>query len=438
MFGIAYKPFKKTIAASQRPGPTKKTFEDEEEFEKDLQYSVMTKEVKLKETVADDEFDFDTDCPSLDSSQLRRTLEAVAEEVFAVEAPPAPALSDSATTAPASTKENTSSVVSADGNSEEHSYDAYGDAKDALRAIVDIYGCGLGDQEIVIMNSLGEEAVSSHASATPYLPTALGASIVPGTGTVSKAKSSKRNSGTKHVRSKIEREKIVEEDEEDYEQREKELEEASAAEELRTQKEVALLESEWQGVATSPGNPVRRKSFNGRNSPVARTASSPRFSNPQLGSPMRISVPASHGATDDSKQGSKAYDTVLAFFKSQNLTQFHSEIITSSESKGSWLLGGNTKLSYDGCDDDLKFCFSVAHVNYDPIRHREHFAALKEIYKFFVPVVATPAPGARTNRNRDVGMVGEHWGNIGFQGLDPCTDINRSMKMLAVLQASPA
>lgn len=32
--------------------------------------------------------------------------------------------------------------------------------------------------------------------------------------------------------------------------------------------------------------------------------------------------------------------------------------------------------------------------------------------------------------------VGLHWDNIGFQGSDPCTDVNRSMKMLAVLQVS--
>jgi hypothetical protein len=29
---------------------------------------------------------------------------------------------------------------------------------------------------------------------------------------------------------------------------------------------------------------------------------------------------------------------------------------------------------------------------------------------------------------------GGHWDRIGFQGLDPRTDINRSMKMLALLQ----
>lgn len=32
--------------------------------------------------------------------------------------------------------------------------------------------------------------------------------------------------------------------------------------------------------------------------------------------------------------------------------------------------------------------------------------------------------------------IGPHWDNIGFQGLDPRTDVNRSMKMLALLQVT--
>ena len=32
-------------------------------------------------------------------------------------------------------------------------------------------------------------------------------------------------------------------------------------------------------------------------------------------------------------------------------------------------------------------------------------------------------------------VIGPHWEQIGFQGVDPRTDINRSMKMLAALQA---
>lgn len=30
--------------------------------------------------------------------------------------------------------------------------------------------------------------------------------------------------------------------------------------------------------------------------------------------------------------------------------------------------------------------------------------------------------------------TGPHWENIGFQGMDPCTDLNRAMRMFAVLQ----
>lgn len=33
-------------------------------------------------------------------------------------------------------------------------------------------------------------------------------------------------------------------------------------------------------------------------------------------------------------------------------------------------------------------------------------------------------------------VVGGHWESIGFQGLDPGTDLNRSMKMLTILQVS--
>ena len=44
-------------------------------------------------------------------------------------------------------------------------------------------------------------------------------------------------------------------------------------------------------------------------------------------------------------------------------------------------VGGNTKLKYDGCSDDLNFVFSIACVDYDPVKYREHFVALKAIYK---------------------------------------------------------
>lgn len=103
--------------------------------------------------------------------------------------------------------------------------------------------------------------------------------------------------------------------------------------------------------------------------------------------------------------------------RSQDLTQYHSMIVTSIEpSKSSWLLGtasfsfcsekelllqflleamwfgliaciaigGSTRLNFEGSEDELKLCFSIAQVNYDPVRYREHFSALKTIYKVYL------------------------------------------------------
>ena len=42
-----------------------------------------------------------------------------------------------------------------------------------------------------------------------------------------------------------------------------------------------------------------------------------------------------------------------------------------------------------------------------------------------------------SNDNNSIDVVpstGKHWERIGFQGMDPRTDLNRSMKMLSILQ----
>jgi hypothetical protein len=444
IFGIAYKPFKRTIGAGNK-GPSKKKFDDEEEFEKDLQNSVISKEGSGESGGAqpeEDEFDFESDCTPLDSSELRRTLQTAAERAAAEEAS---ILATRAASPTGGSSMEDAAAAATEGRDRDRdtpspsdNYDAYGDAKDALRAIVDIYGCGLGDQEVVIMNSLGAEAVA--ASAHHHAPAALGGSVVPGTGTVGsgKGKVAKRTSGISKVRTKIEREKIVEEDEEDYEVREREQEIAQKEVEFREREEMAKLESEWQGLHATPPRPARRKSGTSIGSKSPMNPPSPRPSPVTVGGAGRGS-PGDSGAADPLP--AEAYDALLSFFKRQNLTQYHSEIVTSVDtSKGSWLLGGNEKLKFDDSEEELKFCFSIALVNYDPVKHRDHFAALKTIYKFFCPNASStssagnPSTPTRGGRQRDVGMVGAHWGNIGFQGLDPCTDINRSMKMLSVLQ----
>ena len=84
----------------------------------------------------------------------------------------------------------------------------------------------------------------------------------------------------------------------------------------------------------------------------------------------------------------------------------------------------STKLNYPDCDSDLKFPFLIAQLDcnpHDPV----HFRILRSIY-FLLTRTWPPLT-----------TTGPHWEDIGFQGLDPCTDINRSMKMFAVLQVQP-
>ena len=186
-----------------------------------------------------DEFDFEVGCPTLNTEALRRVLEVetvrVAESTLEI---PIAKASDVKIEVPIQEP-----LVSTEEN-----YNAIDGAKDALKSIVDIYSLGLGDQEIVIMNShLTEKELR-----TPIVnaPPAIGQSIVPGTGVIQK-KSRRRVSGSKQVAKKIQECVIAEGDEEEQELLEQEEEVRQAQElEAKTTK-IAALEAEW-GAVDSP------------------------------------------------------------------------------------------------------------------------------------------------------------------------------------------
>lgn len=119
-----------------------------------------------------------------------------------------------------------------------------------------------------------------------------------------------------------------------------------------------------------------------------------------------------------------SYQEALTYLQSLPLDKYKS-IIKVSESSGnsfnpfSWL---TTKLSYGSHESDLPFPFLLAQVDYDPtdlVMRR----MLVTIYLSLMFPLKTSCP-----------IIGEHWDKIGFQGTDPRTDVNRSMKMLSVLQ----
>ena len=84
----------------------------------------------------------------------------------------------------------------------------------------------------------------------------------------------------------------------------------------------------------------------------------------------------------------------------------------------------SSKLSYPHCDADFRLPFLIAQLDYSP-NDPIHFKILRTIYSSLTGITSP------------LSMTGPHWDDIGFQGLDPCTDINRSMKMFAVLQVFP-
>mmetsp|Transcript_22422 Transcript_22422/g.37988 ORF Transcript_22422/g.37988 Transcript_22422/m.37988 type:complete len:736 (-) Transcript_22422:112-2319(-) len=119
------------------------------------------------------------------------------------------------------------------------------------------------------------------------------------------------------------------------------------------------------------------------------------------------------------------YAQVEAYFRGQDLSDFSNSIVIDAEASSSWsLLGKSSKLSKASIPrQEIELPFLIAQVAYSPIETPEHLNFLRNIYKSLVrnmPVLPPP--------------LGGHWEVIGFQGLDPSTDLNRSMKMLSIVQ----
>ena len=116
------------------------------------------------------------------------------------------------------------------------------------------------------------------------------------------------------------------------------------------------------------------------------------------------------------------YNQALLYFQGLNLQSFESSIVTEEPTKSSFLsFGGSTKLDFSESQMKLKFPFLVACVNYDPFCS-EHFSMLKYIYCKLI------------SGDRKLQPIDKCWENLGFQGSDPRTDLNRSMKCLSILQ----
>ena len=114
------------------------------------------------------------------------------------------------------------------------------------------------------------------------------------------------------------------------------------------------------------------------------------------------------------------YNEVEIVMKSKDLSAFESAVIVSDRSRISFL-SLHRSIGYEGSAQDLKFPFLLAQMDFDK-SEPFHVQILTTIFK------------ALRGESVSCPLVGSHWEQIGFQGIDPCTDLNRSMKMFALLQ----
>lgn len=145
-------------------------------------------------------------------------------------------------------------------------------------------------------------------------------------------------------------------------------------------------------------------------------------------------------AAEEKKFTRMSFDLVTAYFATLDYTPYEDKIILYEEpsSSSSFSIpklfgGGNNhkKLSYPNSEEELRFVFHIAQIDYNPMIE-EHLNMLCTIYNSLLKV------NIRNRHDPHLLLKGidERWENIGFQGRDPMTDLNRSMKMLSVVQVS--
>ena len=127
------------------------------------------------------------------------------------------------------------------------------------------------------------------------------------------------------------------------------------------------------------------------------------------------------------------YMSYLADLQSTDLSLWKHKIVPFEARKKTMLgrfgLGSGPKIGKvqplkESCKAELDWPFLLAQQPWNP-NDSVDLRVLQTIYHRLIPSHEGTIP---------VPANGPHWEKIGFQGLDPCTDVNRAMKMLAVLQ----
>jgi hypothetical protein len=184
---------------------------------------------------------------------------------------------------------------------------------------------------------------------------------------------------------------VIEEGDEDAAEAEEAAEETRLAEELIAgATEQVKLESEWEGLEAGQSN----------------------GQGDGTGAATLDSVAVVHWT----------FTKAVRYFKDLDHAAARAQIVVRDDVKsGGWFSSAPKPIAYKNCEADLELPFLIAQVDYDP-QCAQHLQMLQTIYAFFVEKKGSSTTAAKS------------WEKLGFQGNDPRTDLNRSMKMLSVVQ----
>eukprot|EP01036_Dinobryon_divergens_P023708 gene23708-32088_t len=297
------------------------------------------------------------------------------------------------------------------------------EAKKAYEDIVTgVYGSGLGDQDVLLL-----DATTDGRTYTSPNPT-----IRPGQGAA--------HSSVFKLSKLTTKETILEGDEEEAE-KEEELQEASTAAALaHADPNLDKLGDEWDNLPTKSDS---EQSF----SPVHISSSSVNSPQPTSQSKSAASLakmPPSYFTTESPNAHTVLYNTAFQQLCTFDLVQYRPLICVKddSSSSSSWLSSfssGNKVLNFINSEQHLEVPFLLAQVDVDLARV-EDLHMLQSLYVFFLNETLSGSDLAPPLRQEVLELIqavpamGPHWEKIGFQGLDPRTDLNRAMKILSVLQ----
>lgn len=423
-FGIVYKPLKKK---TENQNVKAMSFEDEKEFERELQLANFGIGSSGAATSAnnhneeDDDDEFAIDATATDAPELSHILSRVAsqqqqtETIAAAESVPVPVNDFNNQVWAAST-----SSATAVSEEEVSGASFLRNSRSALADIKSAYSEGRGDVEVRLLNddrSNNSASNGNGVTATEVIPLHQLKDIT-----------------------------VIEEGDEDEEEEEEEREELQKAAEARQEEELAV---QWSSIGHESNEGEGQDEVGEVPSAMEMEFDAVAAGmNAGSGAGNGASAPAPAASTPTALSPVSYQECLLHLTGTSNLSQYE-PLITVEDSGttdqkgglgglGGLLFGsGNARLAF-GSSAELtkeaqKLPFLLAQVDYTP-SDSVHYRVLCTIYQSLCQYKNSSSSSISQQLVPPPASTSSLWEDIGFQGQDPRTDLNRAMKMLAVLQ----